>query len=597
MKKKLFGCICWLLLAVTVLSSCNSQNGEKTTTVADTAEAETGGATAESLRIVENGASEYTVVYSYDVSENVFLKIQDLIDTVKSKTGVELSAKKLDKGDSVSADLPAIVIGKTACGEMQKELRRNDYILCVSGKQLMINAYEDDELLKAMTYFCQKLLPKSYQNGVFALAADYEYYREAEYVYDSMTLLNTNISEYQVVVPKDSTPYEMYAAKLIWDHLSSSTGYYIDLVTDDTPAAAHEIIVGKTNRYSASVNSYEYAIGTKEGSVWMIASDLYSYGALADYVTGELFYTEESSLTLNTVAETRKDVSGSLSEMQKQDYGEYRVLFNNILGNCDQELYPVARRNEMLLEIYKTYDPDVIGLQECSANSRSPLNSSIIDLLKGEGYAEVPVTGCSSNLYTPVLYKESRFELVESGYLLFTLNAKKDNSKSLVWAVLKDKTSGEQIAVISTHFTVYGSDEYPVEEARVGNATQLIQVVESIYNKYHCPTVIGGDLNCNVSSDAMKLLMKNSTYARTAAPLTDMMKTSHGYPTFDQELGIYTEYSAPKANATDESIDHICFFHDDNVSVNAFDVCADKYSCLSTDHCPLIVDFTIGNIS
>lgn len=587
MKKKFLACTCLFLAVLAVLSSCVLNDRRENSSDTDN------GLNEDTLKIIENGKSSYTIFYSYDVSETVFLKIKDTVATIKSKTNVELPMKMLERGTTLSETEYAILIGSAADTSLDRKLRSNDYIVCVSGDNIIITAPNDDALIKALTYFSREIFLKEYSDGVFALPSDYKYLKEAKYVYENVMLLGVDISEYTVVVPQNATSFELYAAKTIWNHISQYAGYEIDFVTDSEPQRDREIVIGKTNRRTAELSKNEYLICAEQGRLFMVADGMYSYGAMADYVTNTMLYSEGNTINVDAVTEIRNNVSEDFSALQKQKYGEYRVLFNNILGNCDQELYPVAKRNEMLAEIYKTYDADVIGLQECSANSRSGGNRSIIKLLQAQGYTEVPVTGCATNLFTPILYKTSRLELVESGYLLYSLNAKKDNSKSLVWAVFKDIQTKEMFAVISTHFTVYGDDDRPVEQARVGNATELIDTVKSIYSKYGCPTVIGGDLNCNISSEAMKLIMKESVYAQSEAAITNNSKTSHGYPTYSQELGIYTDYSAPKVNGSAESIDHICIFNADNVSVEAFDICTDKYSCLSTDHCPIAVDFSI----
>ena len=597
MKNKLLACMAFVLLFGILSTSCNdteknagdSDAEQSVTTVGSESESE-----ELPLIIADNGNTDYTLVYSSELGESVIQKIQTLMDTVSSKTDVELPVKVLSEGEAYDGNGPAIRIGKSACGDTDRNIGINDYIIYVSNGDLLINAHNDTNLEKAIVYAYQKLIPKNSTEGIFSLPNDYEYLRKAEYVYEEMTILNTDVSEFRVVIPEKPASFEKYAAVQICNYLSSTTGSIIELVTDKESPTEHEILIGQTNRYEKSLADGEYVMGSLNGSLYFIATDVYSYGEMADRVTEKLLFSSGKKVELSELPETVCNVSETLAPMQQNSYGEYRVLFNNILGNCDQELYPVAQRNQILADLYKTYDPDVIGLQECSANSRSTDKNSIIKLLEAQGYKEVPVTGCSSNLYVPVLYKADKFELLESGYQLYTLNAKKDNSKSLVYAVLKNKTTNETFAVISTHFTVYGDAANPVERARVGNATELLGVISDIYSKYGCPVVIGGDLNCNISSEAMKLLAKTGTDARAAAPVTDTTKTSHAYPVYDAELGIYVEYSTPKANAAEESIDHIYFYNSEDVTVNAFDVCADKYACLGTDHCPLVVDFTIS---
>ena len=185
-----------------------------------------------------------------------------------------------------------------------------------------------------------------------------------------------------------------------------------------------------------------------------------------------------------------------------------KLVTFNVLCSDNKAGLTIADRAPLVKKTLDALDADVIGLQECSANSRK--YSSIIEGLEKQGYREVPVTGCSGNLYTPVLYKADRLELVAGGYRLFTLNADTDGSKSLVWAVFRDRSTKETFAVISTHFTVYGSDTNPVELARVGNATELLEervcpfsedevrrvqrkLIAAALKNTQCPTVLHAD--------------------------------------------------------------------------------------------------------
>lgn len=585
--RRLFRLICGVLALLMLLSSCSGGEGDAATE--DPTVTESAGPSI--LRIAENGASDYTIVYARADGDDVFNAVLTLLDAVKEKTGATLKVRQLALGETAEGIDRAILIGKSVCGT-DRSLKKTDYVIRASGNNILINAQNIEELLKAMTYFSQKLIPNVCTDGAFTLEADYCYLRATSYIYKDVNLLGESIGAYTIVIPQNASTYEIYAAKLIYEHISSQIGFCLDIVTDDTAPTEREIVIGQTNRASYTPILYSYTIKAQGTKLLLQAADLYSCGMMADYVVSKMLFSKEDIIELGQVETISKNVSEELSPLQNQSFGNYRILFNNILGNCDQELYPVAKRNEMLLEIYKSYNPDVIGLQECSANSRK--YSSIIAGLEAQGYREVPVTGCSGNLYTPVLYKADRFELVASGYRLFSLNADKDGSKSLVWAVLRDRTTKETFAVLSTHFTVYGSDTNPVELARVGNATEVLEEIEHIRKTYGCPVVIGGDLNCNLSSDALKLLAQTGVLAQTAAPVTDHTKTSHLYPTYSKDLDIYVEFSSPKQNASQESIDHIWFFNSQNVSINAYDVCADKYACLSTDHCPLIVDFSLG---
>ena len=139
------------------------------------------------------------------------------------------------------------------------------------------------------------------------------------------------------------------------------------------------------------------------------------------------------------------------------------------------------------------------------------------------------------------------------------------------------------------------------------------------------PVFLGGDLNCNVYSDPYKMLVEAGMLdVQTLAEKTDTRRTFHGYPTYnpkfvegvkyteidtkvadntednnakreniiDGYIGMWTTWS-PVVGNYDTGIDHIFVNSTDKFDLKLFQIVADKIALLSSDHCPLIVDFDI----
>ena len=65
-----------------------------------------------------------------------------------------------------------------------------------------------------------------------------------------LVLADAGQTHYVIVVGENASEAEQYAAKEMADFLEQATGAAFPTVTDDTPASAHEIVIGRTNRGS-----------------------------------------------------------------------------------------------------------------------------------------------------------------------------------------------------------------------------------------------------------------------------------------------------------------------------------------------------------
>lgn len=245
-------------------------------------------------------------------------------------------------------------------------------------------------------------------------------------------------------------------------------------------------------------------------------------------------------------------------------------------------------RNQMQAELHFEYLPDVIGLQENAA-----CVATYHTRMKQFGYSPVPITPTNSNKqdYTAMLYRADKLDIVKCGYYLYDDGAG-DKSKSVSWAVFKDKASGDVFAVGSTHF--YWTSDDLGKSARIKDAAQLAEVVKDITTKYNCPMIVGGDFNCNISSDPMKnLFAAGFEDLQKISPDTMDITTHHAYSPWNDALQLYIDVVTP-TKAYSSAIDHAIVYNKSTMVPKMFRVQLHDYTLLSSDHCPVMVDFDIN---
>ena len=127
-------------------------------------------------------------------------------------------------------------------------------------------------------------------------------------------LNGVSLSEYTIVVDEDALDYTDRAATYIRDEIRTRTGAELKIVTDDTAATKHEIVVGETNRgisksLNAKTSGLQFSLMAKDGHVAMegdyfiIAAAAYYF--ITTYITGKTANTAvpTSALVREPIAE------------------------------------------------------------------------------------------------------------------------------------------------------------------------------------------------------------------------------------------------------------------------------------------------------
>ena len=197
---------------------------------------------------------------------------------------------------------------------------------------------------------------------------------------------------------------------------------------------------------------------------------------------------------------------------------------------------------------------------------------------------------------TPILYRKDLYEVVAAETFFYDSRWPKTNTKSLAWAVFRVKETGKLFGVINTHFAII-SDSYDTEgyygekyynnvqgvQWRNDNARQVLETLEMMREGYgaELPVIFMGDLNCNMTSDALR---KISTELDESSSVAITSKTT----------GTGSSHTVGQPpSATARPIDYV-FVTAERIDVYTHKILTGGQNVLdSTDHCPVICDVTV----
>jgi len=204
-----------------------------------------------------------------------------------------------------------------------------------------------------------------------------------------------------------------------------------------------------------------------------------------------------------------------------------RVMTFNIHGS-DPEW--VALHADLTLGVIRRYVPDLLGLQEAAAPNIEFYRQHLTeyDYEPGQQYGEEEDPG-----YSCILWRKSRFELLESGNFWFSRTPEIPSSDwevpyplGATWIRLQDKLAGIQLLHLNTQF----EDGSWGEQSRQESSKLIVERIAHLAPDI--PVILTGDFNCNPWSAAYNHFMTNGfTDTYRAAGNADSVDSStyHGY--------------------------------------------------------------------
>jgi len=570
-----------VITALTVLSAFAGCGGPsvKKTSEGNTLETEEGAAPV-TVKYA-GGENKYTIIKPEGADVTVTGAVSILRAQIKKRTGVELEIKT----DAVEDAGYEILIGGTNRQESRdaaSNLREKDYVILLSGKKIVIVGGNSASISRAVEYFISNCIDAS---GELTGNVIREF--KGSYALDSVTLNGVPLEDYVIVYPAAGGEVCVDAANYINDHIRESYGYSLDIINTKTPMERPEIQIGNCRRgaskgMKASFGTFEFC--TDDDSVAIISTLSFIKNAAEKFINTVIPAGAKGKI--DTVIENNAQKL-KIEPFEFAEGADLRIMTFNVL------VTDLASRTEVIGNVIYKYYPDIIGLQEFGQAGHTDLIgliSTVYDV------SEANVGNSSSRSYTPILYKKERLELVESGSFYLEKRWTGSGTKSMAWAVFRDKNTGKMLAAINAHWaiildsydteSVFGrklSDSVEGGEWRKDNSRQALELFESLREKYgtDLSVFIMGDMNATHNHDSVKMLETESLKCGQYAAKAD---DTAGYDSFHDDPGIPAYGGNP--------IDHI-FVTTDTADVLSHRICMDSQDVKCSDHFPVIIDVTL----
>ncbi len=555
------------------------------------------------LIIAADGQSDLTIWVEQSLWSGR-LDVKDQVNTlrefIKNKTGVLLNVSGDRYFTDADEDKPAILIGRTKSSAVptpESSLKIGDFIIGMSGNKIYIYAEHGEGTLTGIKYFINKILSPQLAGDTtlsFKESQSYEY--SVDYGISSINCLGAELGEYTVVIPKNADVNEQLLAYTLRYHFITNYGYDLTVTDDSAAESEKEILIGNTARTTVTPEQNKYIVTAANGKLQINADGMLGYENLRDYLLYDLFKSDvKAEYVLNegfvTNGEAKVDMADG-THFVTNPQGDIRYMVYNIYGYGEGA--PMAIRQQLQIEIIKAYLPDVVGFQEYTAS----YHTSFTPMLLALGYTQVEVdttvNGTEYENFTPMFYRADKLTVKASGYNIQTNANPKELSKSTTWSVF-EMTNGKQFAAITAHFMWGGDSKVPnFLELRKQHAADIVELTNTIKTDYSVPVIFGGDLNCNVESDPVKILREGGLeLAHTLAPDDNKNNNNghHGHATYDKTNQCFQSYFPPTGNYTG-SIDHLLATSD--VTVVGFGTLCNDYTVMSSDHSPIIMEITLS---
>ena len=311
------------------------------------------------------------------------------------------------------------------------------------------------------------------------------------------TILNgTPINEY-TVVHKANDKMTSRLALAIRDMIEDICECKLNVV-DDTNAygGAKEILVGVSARTAGNGPAPEFGAMAKalEDREYVICGNenfVFLGGKEGDR-------SAVVSASSNFVKLVKADGCADLSDktVKKAKEASYRVMSYNDGDNSTTRPHQVSA-------IINDYSPDLIGMQEVQMIHLHIYEATF------PGYKTVYFdTNDHYHIGPPILYKAARFELVESGSqflsdtpdVLFSMYEESDYTRNYIYAIFKDKLTGDKFVAVNTHLDYVESATYK----------QMKVLIELTRRFKDMPIYYTGDWNTCDDTAPYKMMIDNN---------------------------------------------------------------------------------------
>ncbi|MBO5269834.1 MAG: hypothetical protein J6B77_03545 [Clostridia bacterium] len=587
--------LCVLLCAVACISGDAGQGISADTTGAASSDGgeTTAAETEEAYEITLSSA--YRIVYPDEPSETVFGAASGLVEALFLKTG-EFCEMRSD----LVLDVPGyeqgeyeILIGacdRDVTRKAQKTLRSKDAVIAVIDRQVVIVGGNDALTAEAVTYFAETLLADGN-----VLSSGELYRMDGTYAIDTLTVGGVDIREFQIVYEAGTNSPYRAVAETLRDLLGDYCGYTLDVVDAEAPEVPYEFLIGDCKRAAVGTIPTDQPFTCGMLAVKNDGGHKIAFAAPNDFTIAraldQWFETHfDADATGNVAAELVYELKSErvTPGLPLTEGATMRVMSNNILSASE-----IDKRAPLLVDIYLEYFPDIIGFQEFPDEAHDLVYGRLSEFY---GIVDTTIGDTQKKSRTPIFYRKDLYKAVTGETFFYASRWPKTNTKTLAWAVLEVKATGERFVVMNTHYAIV-SDSYDtlgyygkkysnnVEgvQWRNDNSREVLETLAMLRSEYGAdiPVFFMGDLNCNVNSEALRMVGEELDNAIDCATVSKSVGTGSSHT-----LG-----KAPSANSL--PIDHV-FVTKDTIEVYTHLILRDSKEVLdSSDHCPVICEVAL----
>lgn len=258
------------------------------------------------------------------------------------------------------------------------------------------------------------------------------------------------------------------------------------------------------------------------------------------------------------------------------------MTFNIRYNSPDDGINVWDNRKEWLTKSIRFFEADLVGAQEVTFAQLEDMES----LLQLYEHVGVGREGGKKGEFTPIFYKEDRFELLEHNTFWLSETPEKVSSKGwdaalpriVTWAKFKDKKGGEIFYFFNTHFDHKG------QQARKKSAELIAMEIKRIAGEN--PVVLTGDFNTPPDSEPYTVLTDHA--------LKDP------FSVLDAEKKYGTEYTTNgwDIEAGDERhrIDYVFYKGKQITPIKYHVLDGQRGKRFISDHFPILVDFKLNTV-
>lgn len=405
------------------------------------------------------------------------------------------------------------------------------------------------------------------------------------------TIQSSNISKYVIVYDtrNKNCGINKTAAEILRHSICLVTNVAIPVVSDSTANnGEYKIFIGESFSSSSMdikshvVKNMCYDVYASGGNLFIQGGGLLSVRLIVEKIANEILESSQNIGDIRIALE-----KGSLLEEEKVPLtsgAEFRLMTYNILAEWESwggGYMPVEQRLEGFRAVFDVYSPDVVGLQEVS-----DIWSEKLAVILKEEYGFINRRTPDDLFYNlcTIVYKKSRFSLVDSGLQYFSYNG--PNIIRLVnWGILEDKNTNKRFVIFNTHW-MWAYPDGRDDERRshiLDNIKIINQKMDSLDDVKMCFAT--ADYNSTLDYDYMQKFLRETGLVNTR----DLAKDSGTLINNPVGLG---DPGIPKTDANPEkAIDHI--FCKPFVDVLRHEtIITNKVEHVS-DHCPKYVDVVL----